>query len=157
MVYTSILLAALGTPTATGDYMFDLTTTVLPNGNIRNDASFRMKAGELGDFTGPYNRMTISINEIIDLGGELVWGVFPFDKHEIIGNQLHMSWTETIAIGTQCPRFFWWEVVPDVSYGPDDLAAMLNAWGSSTPEWDLDGDGVVGAKDMTELLANWSG
>ena len=63
MGYTSILLAALGTLTATGDYTFDLTTTVLPDGNIRNDACLRMKAGELGDYTGPYNEETITINQ----------------------------------------------------------------------------------------------
>ena len=157
MGYTSILLAALGTLTATGDYTFDLTTTVLPDGNIRNDACLRMKAGELGDYTGPYNEETITINEVIDLGGECVEGAFPFDEHEIIGNELYLSWTETLAIGTQCPRFFYWVSSPPVSYGPDDLAAMLNAWGSSDSEWDLDGDGTVGAKDLTELLAHWSG
>jgi len=157
MVYKSLLIAALGTSTAAGDYTFDLTTTVLPDGNIRNDACLRMKAGELGDFTDPYNTKTIIINEVIDLGGECVEGVFPFDEHDIIGNELYLSWTETIAIGTQCPRFFYWVSEAPVSYGPDDLAALLNAWGSSDSEWDLDNDGVVGPKDLTELLALWDG
>ena len=41
----------------------------------------------------------------------------------------------------------------DGSVGPNDLALLLGAWGTSSN--DLDGDGVVGASDLAVLLGAW--
>jgi hypothetical protein len=39
--------------------------------------------------------------------------------------------------------------------GAADLAALLNAWGTSNAAADLDNDGVVGAPDLAALLNAW--
>jgi hypothetical protein len=36
-----------------------------------------------------------------------------------------------------------------------DLLAVLNAWGSSGSDADVDGDGTVGVADLLEVLAAW--
>ena len=38
-----------------------------------------------------------------------------------------------------------------------DLAAVLNAWGSSDPAADLDGSGIVDAADLSTVLNGWTG
>ena len=53
--------------------------------------------------------------------------------------------------GNNCPADF--DV--DGSVGAADLAALLNAWGSSGSAQDLDGDGSVGAADLAALLNAW--
>ncbi len=40
-------------------------------------------------------------------------------------------------------------------YVPADLTNFLAAFGSSDPEWDLDGDGDVDAEDMALFLSNF--
>jgi hypothetical protein len=40
--------------------------------------------------------------------------------------------------------------------GPQDLAAVLGAWGAGNASAaDIDGDGVVGPQDLAVVLANW--
>jgi hypothetical protein len=53
--------------------------------------------------------------------------------------------------GNNCPADF----DADGSVGAADLAALLNAWGSSASAQDLDGDGSVGAPDLAALLNAW--
>ena len=36
-----------------------------------------------------------------------------------------------------------------------DLAAILGAWGTSNPTFDITGDGVVGGADLSAVLAAW--
>lgn len=45
----------------------------------------------------------------------------------------------------------------DGSVGAQDLAILLDAWGTFGGPPDLDGDGVVGATDIARLLAAWTG
>jgi hypothetical protein len=37
-----------------------------------------------------------------------------------------------------------------------DLATLLNAWGSAGSPADLNGDGIVGAPDLAILLSRWT-
>jgi hypothetical protein len=37
-------------------------------------------------------------------------------------------------------------------YDPKELARLLNAWGTSNPTYDLDGNGTVGAEDIAIFL-----
>jgi hypothetical protein len=43
----------------------------------------------------------------------------------------------------------------DGTVGAPDLAALLNAWGTSNAAADLNNDGVVGAPDLAALLNAW--
>jgi hypothetical protein len=44
----------------------------------------------------------------------------------------------------------------DGMVGPQDLAAVLGAWGAGNASAaDIDGDGVVGPQDLAVVLANW--
>ena len=36
-----------------------------------------------------------------------------------------------------------------------DLSGLLNAWGSSGPTGDLNGDGTVSSADLSALLNGW--
>jgi hypothetical protein len=38
-----------------------------------------------------------------------------------------------------------------------DLAVMLAAWGTASPEADVNGDGIVDGKDLAILLGSWNG
>jgi hypothetical protein len=45
----------------------------------------------------------------------------------------------------------------DGAVGAADLSLLLAAWGSTKPNpADLDGDGTVGASDLSLLLVNWT-
>jgi hypothetical protein len=44
----------------------------------------------------------------------------------------------------------------DGSVGPADLAALLNAWGTSGAA-DLNGNGVVDGPDLAAMLSAWGG
>ena len=46
---------------------------------------------------------------------------------------------------------------PSPTYPPDAIAQLQAAWGTSNPQWDLNGDGIVGASDLALLLAILSG
>jgi hypothetical protein len=46
------------------------------------------------------------------------------------------------------------DLTGDGAVGPEDLAALLGAWGGAGPA-DLDGDGLVGAADLGVLLGAW--
>jgi hypothetical protein len=52
------------------------------------------------------------------------------------------------------PRFFVFYVIKE-SFGPDDLAKFLDAWGTEDSVWDLDLDGSVDGRDLSVLLAGW--
>jgi len=45
----------------------------------------------------------------------------------------------------------------DGAVGAQDLAILLDAWGTFGGPPDIDGDGVVGATDIARLLAAWTG
>lgn len=53
--------------------------------------------------------------------------------------------------GNPCPA----DLDGDGSVGAPDLAALLNAWGTSGGTADLDGDGSVGAPDLAAVLNAW--
>ncbi|MCX5650164.1 MAG: dockerin type I domain-containing protein [Planctomycetota bacterium] len=44
----------------------------------------------------------------------------------------------------------------DGTVNSQDLAILLNAWGTTGSPADLNGDGVVSAPDLAILLSRWS-
>ena len=81
-----------------------------------------------------------------------------FDSWGVEDGELKITWCVTPSdlqvLPVQVPRFFKFSV-QRTSFGPEDLNAMLAAWGTDSP-WDLTGDGTVDGKDLTVLLAGWS-
>lgn len=43
----------------------------------------------------------------------------------------------------------------DSAVGLSDIAAVVNAWGTSDPNADLDGDGAVGLSDLAQVIEFW--
>ncbi|MBL9150193.1 MAG: hypothetical protein JNM94_16005 [Phycisphaerae bacterium] len=43
----------------------------------------------------------------------------------------------------------------DGSVGPTDLGILLGAWGTNSPQYDLNGDGTIDAADLGVLLGAW--
>lgn len=61
--------------------------------------------------------------------------------------------------GVAIARNLWASIPGDIDGDGDvdasDLAALLDAWGTSDPSADVDGDGTVGPMDLALLLGNW--
>jgi hypothetical protein len=51
----------------------------------------------------------------------------------------------------QCPA----DLNGDGTVGAQDLAGLLNAWGTANAAADLNNDGIVGAQDLAALLNAW--
>lgn len=86
------------------------------------------------------------------------------------GQRVGQGFTVARSTGNYEPRFHnhngWREVEEpttrpgdldgDGMVGPQDLAAVLGAWGAGNASAaDIDGDGVVGPQDLAVVLANW--
>jgi hypothetical protein len=73
---------------------------------------------------------------------------------ESLGATFTAQWIVTFkgnfaGCASPCPT----DIDGNGSTGASDLSALLNGWGSNSP--DLNGDGVVGAADLSALLNGW--
>jgi hypothetical protein len=112
---------------------------------IPDNAGYGVRAGGgtvAGQGSGTYVRLSCA-----DAAGAYVLA-------ESLGATFTAQWIVTFkgnfaGCASPCPT----DIDGNGSTGASDLSALLNGWGSNSP--DLNGDGVVGAADLSALLNGW--
>ena len=137
----------------TPDYRFVAEPEMVSPGVTRYSGTAHLKTVETPGDWSPNVTREVSMYLNFDMGGTCVDNVWlSFDHATVTGGQGFIAWTETLAVGTWCPRHFSWEVNETCVYGSEELAQLLAAWGAIDSQWDLDGDGVVGGIDLALLV-----
>lgn len=147
------------TPFFIACYRDDLDSGLLPSGTTTWNPGVCMEAGPHSmsvDYVAltPTNLYT----PITVTSGSIVWSNYAFMPPTVPSTgpamaTLGSAITDFTSTGEACSIVG--DLDGDGSVGAADLSLLLVAWGTASNTADLDGDGDVGASDLSLLLVNW--
>jgi len=147
------------TPFFIACYRDDLDSGLLPSGTTTWNPGVCMEAGGHSmsvDYVAltPTNLYT----PITVTSGSIVWSNYAFMPATAPATgpavvTLGSAISNFLSTGSACAIVG--DLDGDGSVGAADLSLLLVAWGTASKTADLDGDGDVGASDLSLLLVNW--